>query len=152
MTRNASAHRAAFSTVVGAVSVFAAGGGVRTPHDDSAFAVLFGVFVSAVAGGVVQAVAELQAWRARPSVAGPLIWSVTLAWGASTYLLLSHPASLRSGMPVVSSMGFAALLAAPLWIYWVIHYWIVRGDFAGRVNGPRRRSRHEGRTIRRTTG
>jgi hypothetical protein len=116
-------HGVAFAAVLTVVSFYAVSGGVGTTPRGSVEAILLSAFVTILASAAVRAVAEFQAWRQKANFVGPLVWSATVAWGVSTYLLLGHPRSLTSGRPVLSSLAFAALLVGPFALYWTIYYW-----------------------------
>lgn len=119
-------HGIAFTVVLTIVSLYALNGGLQTTPQGSTVALLFSVFVTVIAAGAVRGVAEYQAWRGKPSLAGPLVWGATVAWLVSLFLLLDHPRSLSTGSPVLSSLAAAALLIGPFALYWTIYFCIGR--------------------------
>ena len=119
MSRLGTSHAVASGAVMALVMGSWIMGGIRTTPDGP---LLPGILALAVA--TVCAVIS-DALRRRPSMVGlgairPVVWAGVCGWALSCYLLLDHPASLRSGRPVLSSLGFALILTAPFVLYWIV--------------------------------
>jgi len=123
--RNA-AHAFAATTVTAALSAYGLSGGVQTEYGPP-FVVLGAAALAGVSGALTSLIVNRQRRLRKRDLVRPVGWALVIAWAASLYLLLSHPASLRTGRPVVSSVLFAGMLVAPFAAYWGVYHLVERG-------------------------
>jgi len=119
------AHGLAFCVVATAVTAYAISGGIVAAPPGLPFA--SGIVVALICLGVTEAVARRQRAHSR-DVWRPLAWAPVVGWLISLYLLLEHPASLRSGRPILSAAVFALVVAGPFIMYWLVFNLADRGS------------------------
>jgi len=122
------AHGLAFAVVATAVIAYAISGGIVATPPGPGIPFALGVVVALICLGVTEAVARLQHAAHSRDIWRPLVWAPVVGWLISLFLLLEHPASLRSGRPIVSSAVFALVVASPFMLYWLVFSLAGRGS------------------------
>ena len=122
------AHGLALCVVATAVITYAISGGIVATPPGSGVPLALGIVVALFCLGVTEAVARRQHASHSRDIWRPLVWAPVVGWALSLYLLLGHPASLRSGRPILSTAVFALVLAGPFMLYWLIFRLADRGS------------------------
>ncbi len=112
-------HAVACATVLTVVLSYALTGGIQATPEGPLPSTILGVVVTAICAAITERLRRLPRLRGL-GVVRPLLWAGVIGWATSCYLLLGHPASLRSGSPVRSSLIFAVILVGPFLVYWTV--------------------------------
>src|SRR5260221_6479570 len=111
-------HAVASATVLTLLS-YALTGGIQTTPEGPLPSSILGVVVTAICAAITERLRRLPGLRGL-GVVRPLLWAGVIGWATSCYLLLGHPASLRSGSPDRSSLIFGVILVGPFLVYWTV--------------------------------
>jgi len=127
MTSRARGHAVAGVAVTCAITAYGFVGGMQTEYGPIAVVVI-ALLLTSVAAALTFVVATYQTARGTQDIVRPVVWAAVVAWAASLLQLLDHPASLRSGRVVLSSVLLACILLAPFAVYWLLYHVVQRID------------------------